>query len=278
MKFSNWRYRLQMFSERHNRVVFSFSMPVWLTAILAVLLSMAVALFALYVVTSTPLRQYLPGYLDVNKRAVVVESAMRIDSLARESNLRTMYLENLQAILLDTKISSDSIARYDSAVVRFNDSLQVASEREQAFTARYEQQERFGLNAIDSRNQLSSASFIQVVKGKPIVPEEAEDVDALAGTRIELAREVPVLSPLEGTAVVVRYLIGDGYEVTLQCANEYVIILSHLSSVMVDEGKTLKAGSVVGHAGAEKSLDDRWISIRIWYKGRVVDPQSVMQF
>lgn len=278
MKFSNWRYRLQMFSERHNRVVFSFSMPVWLTAILAILLSMAVALFALYVVTSTPLRQYLPGYLDVNKRAVVVESAMRIDSLARESNLRTMYLENLQAILLDTKMSNDSIAPYDSAVVRFTDSLKVASEREQAFTARYEEQERFGLNAIEAKSQLSSVSFIQVVKGKPIVPEEAEEVDALAGTRIQLSREVPVLSPLEGTAVVVRYLIGDGYEVTIQCSNEYIVILSHLSSVMVDEGKVLKAGSVVGHAGAEKDEDDRWISIRIWYKGRAIDPQSVMQF
>lgn len=275
---AKWRYRLQLLSERHNRTVFTFSMPVWLTVILAALLLMATALFALVIMTATPLRAYLPGYLDVNKRAVVEESAMRIDSIAQESRLRSMYLENLQSILLDRKVSTDSIAQYDSTVVRLTDSLMVASEREQAFVARYEEQERFGLNAINSNSQLSSVSFITAVKGTVLLPEEEEDVENIAGIKLQLTKEFPVLSPLEGTVVSVRYVVGNGYEITLQCVNEYVIILSHLSSTMVEVGKSLKAGAVVGHAGAEKDADDRWISIHIWYKGKSVDPATVMHF
>lgn len=277
-KDNKWRYRLQLLSERHNRVVFSFSMPVWLTVILAVLLGVIVAFFALYVVTSTPLKKYLPGYLDVNKRVAVVESAMRLDSLERESNLRALYLENLQAILLDTKVSNDSIARYDSAVVRFSDTLMVASERETAFNARYEDLERFGLNAVASNSQLSAISFITPVKAEVLVPEEEEEVDLLAGTRVLLAKELPVLSPLEATVVVARHIIGEGAEITLQCPNDYVIVMSHLSSLMVNEGQTLKAGAVVGHAGSQKSEEERWISIRIWHKGSPIDPQTVLQF
>lgn len=277
-KENKWRYRLQLLSERHNRIVFSFSMPVWLTAILAVLLGFVVAFFALFVVTSTPLQKYLPGYLDVNKRAVVVDSAMRLDSLERENDLRSLYLENLQSILLDTKVSTDSIVKFDSAVVRFTDTLMVASEREAAFNAYYEDQERFGLNAIASNKQLSAISFITPVKAKVLVPEEEEDVDLLAGTRVILAKELPILSPLEATVVVTRYLIGEGNEVTLQCPNDYVIVLSHLSSLMVSEGQNLKAGAVLGHSGTEKDAEDRWISIRIWHKGSPVDPLTVMQF
>ena len=277
-KEPKWRYRLQLLSERHDRVVFSFSMPVLLTVVLAVLLTMAIALFALVIATSTPLKQYLPGYLDMSKRATVVESAMRIDSIAHESNLRSLYLENLRSILLDTKVSTDSLMKYDSAVVRLNDSIQAASDRERNFVASYEERERFGLNALYSNSQLSSNSFIDMVKGKVVLPTDDDDLDVLMGTRLELNREMPVLAPLDATVIMVRYLLGTGYEITLQCVNEYVVIVSHLSDTMVSEGKVLKPGTVIGHAGAEKDADDRWLSIRIWYKGTPVDPLTLMQF
>lgn len=277
-KEPKWRYRLQLLSERNERVVFSFSMPVWLTVIVAVLLSMAIALFALVVMTSTPLRSYLPGYLDMNKRAVVVATSMRADSLAREGELRNLYIENLKAILLDNQIGTDSIQKYDSAIVRFSDSLKVASELETAFVARYEEQERFGLNALDANKQFSAVSFINMVKGTVMVPEEDEEVDQFAGTRIEVRKDTPVLSPLESTVIFEQYILGQGYIVTLQCANDYVIVVSHLSESMVYEGRQLKAGAVIGHAGSKKIDDNLWVSIRIWHRGKPVDPQSVMQF
>lgn len=277
-KKPRWRYKLQLLSERHDRVVFTFSMPLWLTAVVAVLLIMATALFALFIATTTPLRSYLPGYLDMNKRAVVVESAMRIDSIARESQQRAMYLENMISILSDKNIRNDRIERYDSVAGQIKDSILAASDREQEFVARYEEQERFGLNAVSKESQLSAVSFINVTKGKVVVPDDPEDVDPLLGVRVVFSREMPVLSPLESTVVMARYIIGSGYEVVLQCANDYIAVLSHLSSVMVDEGRLLKAGQVVGHAGAQKEMSDKWISIRIWHKGKPIDPTTLMEF
>ena len=276
-KEPKWRYRLQLVSERHHRIVFTFSMPVWLTAIVAVLLALAIAFFALFIVTKTPLRQYLPGYLDVNKRAVVVESAMRIDSIAHASDLRDLYLNNLLEILSDSKAGVDKIERFDSAIVKFNDSILPASAKELEFREKYEKQERFGLNAI-SEDKLSASSFVNVVKGKVTLPEDDSEVDSFAGLRLSLDKEMPVLSPLESTLISVRYIIGSGYEVVLQCTNEYVIIISHLSSPFAEEGKSLKAGAVVGYAGKEKDADERWILVRIWHKGNPIDPLTVMDF
>ena len=277
-KKAKWRYRLQLLSERHDRVVFSFSMPVWLTVIVGVLLAMAIALLALVVMTSTPLSQYLPGYLDMRNRAFVVESALRVDSIARQSELRNLYIENLKTILLDRQVSTDSIQTFDSTIVRFNDSIKAASELEVAFNEKYEQQERFGLNALDADRQLSSVSFLSMVKGEVFVPEDADEVDPLLGVRIKLRKESPVMAPLEGTVIQELFILGQGYAIVLQCANDYVVIVSHLSSSMIYEGSQLKAGAVIGHAGAEKEVDDRWVSIRIWHKGKPIDPATVMQF
>lgn len=277
-KEAKWRYRLQLLSERHDRVVFSFSMPVWLTVIVGILLAMAIALFALVVMTSTPLRQYLPGYLDMRNRAFVVESALRVDSIARESELRNLYIENLKSILLDSKVSTDSIQTFDSAIVRFNDSIKAASELEMTFVEKYEKQERYGLDALNANRQLSSVSFISMVKGEVFVPEDAEEVDPLYGVRVLLRKSTPVLSPLEGTVIQEQFILGQGYVITLQCVNEYVVVVSHLSSSMLYEGRQVKAGVVIGHAGSENSEDDRWVSIRIWHKGKPVDPITLMHF
>lgn len=273
------RYKLMLVSEQHDNTVFSFSMPLWMTIILAILLIALTAILALIIATETPIRNYLPGYLDMNKRVTVVESAMRVDSLAQESAMREAYLDNMKAILMDRKTSVDSIAPYDSAVVRMADTIMAAGPREQAFDAKYEEQERFGLNALDDNKELSAVSFITPIKGgELVVPEDAAEVDPLAGSKLRLAHEVPVLSPLDGTVISERYLIGNGYEITIQCNNDYTFIFSHLSSSMINEGKVLKAGSVMGHAGAESNAEDRWITIHAWHKGKAVDPQTIFNF
>lgn len=228
---------------------------------------MVAAVLLIILVFNTPLRNYLPGYLDVNKRALLMESAMRIDSLERENDLRSAYLENMTAILRGSA-EPDTIRRFDSSVAIMNDTLLPASEREQAFVARYEEQERFGLNALYANEGYQGVSFLKPLKGK--IAEPTEDNATEAGTTvIEVSAKEPVLTPQEGTVVAVNFLIGQGYQLVLQHNNEYITIFTHLSTVMVDVGQSLKAGQVVGH-GTE------WVGIQLWHRGKTVDPVALM--
>ncbi|MBQ0057543.1 MAG: M23 family metallopeptidase [Bacteroidales bacterium] len=269
------RYRLMLVSEREGRKVFSLSMPLWVTSAFFIVLAMLAALAIVLIIMKTPLKEYLPGYLDVTKRAVVVESVMRIDSLERENQLRIAYLDNLTSILRD-RVKSDSIMAYDSAVTRIQDTLLTASEREAAFVAAYEERERFGLNALDAKDPaFASISFLSPVKGKIALPDE-DDGMLSSVTRIELSKEVPVLAPLEGTVISIAYIIGQGYQLTLQHGGEYVSIFSHLSTVLVDAGQQVKTGKVIGHAGADKDPEQCWMGLQLWHKGKSVDPSAVM--
>ena len=278
LDFKHWRYRLMLLSERKGREVFSFSMPVWLTAMLGLLLTLSTILLVIIVMTKTPLRQYLPGYLDVNQRAVALESALRIDSLEHEGQLRDAYLANVLAILTDKTRPVDSIMSYDSAVVRIADTLGLAaSDVEKGFVSRYEERERFGLNVLEQNTPLQGQTFVSPVMGTILLPETEEEQKQGTPLRVLLQKEVPVLSPFEVTVIARHLLIGEGWELVLQSHDDYVFIFSHLTMPLVQVGQVLKSGQAIGHAGAQKEPQDRWLGIQVWHMGRETDPRTVMQ-
>lgn len=81
---------------------------------------LTLALFAFFliavtalIIIKTPIRNYLPGYLDVEIRKEIMQNALRADSLERMISIQSLYLENVAGILSGT-IELDSIRQIDS--------------------------------------------------------------------------------------------------------------------------------------------------------------------
>lgn len=276
------RYRLMFFNERKDRVVFSFSMPTSVAALLLVFVLALTAVLVVIIMTQTPLKSYLPGYLDVEKRTVIVETALRLDSLERESRLRGIYLQNLTDIL-SGRVQADSIVPYDSAVVvMFDDSLQAKSRREEEFVTRFEESERYSLNALVAGTAVPGLLFMVPVKGELLAPEGRQEGDDwfaefLPEAVLRVPQETPVLAPLDGTVISVDFDFSGGYTLILQHANDYVSVFSNLKLPLVSTGKVVKSGAVIGQAGAEEGSYSR-MKIRIWHRGRPIDPREVIPF
>lgn len=252
----------------------AFKEFIWKKRTLYVAYGMLIAFGLIFLILATPLNVYLPGYLDVAKRALVMESAMRIDDLERENSLRLAYLENMTAILRD-QVKTDSLHLYDSTVTRFQDTLFGALENEASFIANYEEKERFGLNALDDlKDGPVTQVFLAPVKGRISPVVEGRD-GTLEATRVDLDGVTQVLAPLDGTVVSVDFLLGEGYKVALQHANDYITIYARLNSTMVQCGQVIKAGRVLGHAG-NKDQTESWTEIQVWHKGKSVNPISIM--
>ncbi|MBP5347062.1 MAG: M23 family metallopeptidase [Bacteroidales bacterium] len=249
---------------------------IWKKRTLYFLQGMLLASGIFVLILGTRLNVYLPGYLDVEKRAVVMQSAMRIDSLEQETQLRMAYLNNMMDILRD-RVKAEAVENlmpYDSSVSIIQDTLLTASERELDFVDKYEKRERFGLNALDELNpQTPTIVFMAPVRGRILVQEEE---DTPQETRVELTGRVPVLNPTAGNVVSVTYLMGSGYHVVVQHTQDYVTIYNHLSSVMVEVGEEVKSGQVLGHAGDPQNPADSWVGLMVWHKGQSLDPETVM--
>ena len=82
---------------------------------LSVLLSVLTVLFlfAAAIITFTPLRNYLPGYMNSDIRAQVVENALRVDSLQQLVDRQNMYIMNIQDIFSGT-VRVDTVQSMDS--------------------------------------------------------------------------------------------------------------------------------------------------------------------
>ena len=267
-------YRLTMRDERKNKVVFTFRMSIWMVALLSLLLTFLTALLAILIVVQTPLRQYLPGYLDVTQRGEVVDLAMRLDSLEKENKLRAAYLSNMTAILQNTRSGADSIVEYDSTVVRFGDSLLMnASAREKAFREAYEQRESFGINAaLGVENP--TVAFLAPASGK--VVEDSLGLRESRTVRLKLTKENAVMSPFAGVVVAVDLMVGSGYKVMVLHPEGYLVAIYHLSDPVCQAGELVRAGTVLGHSGGQPDPDDRWIDIQMWYNGLEVDSGNLI--
>ena len=67
---------------------------------LSVLLCVLAVLFliASCIITFTPLRNYLPGYMNSEVRTQIVDNALRVDSLQQVLNKQNLYIMNIQDV------------------------------------------------------------------------------------------------------------------------------------------------------------------------------------
>lgn len=143
---------------------------------LSVLLSVLFVLFliASLIVAFTPLRNYLPGYMNSEIRAQVVENALRVDSLQQLVNRQNLYIMNIQDIF-QGKIKADTIHSIDSLTHLREDSLMERTQREAEFRKQYEETEKYNLTSITARPEIDGLIFYRPTRGmisSPSMPKQ----------------------------------------------------------------------------------------------------------
>ena len=101
---------------------------------LSVLLSVLTILFliAAIIIAFTPLRNYLPGYMNSEVRNQIVANALRVDSLQQLVERQNLYIMNIQDIF-SGKVRVDSVQSMDTLTTLRKDSLMERTKREEEF-------------------------------------------------------------------------------------------------------------------------------------------------
>lgn len=133
---------------------------------ISVLLSVLTVLFliASLIVAFTPLRNYLPGYMNSEIRAQVVENALRVDSLQQLVDRQNLYIMNIQDIF-QGRIKADTVHSIDSLTTVREDSLMERTQREAEFRKQYEETEKYNLTSITSRPEVDGLIFYRPTRG-----------------------------------------------------------------------------------------------------------------
>lgn len=245
---------------------------------ISVLLSALTVLFliAALIITFTPLRNYLPGYMNSEIRAQVVDNALKADSLQQLLERQNLYITNIRDILKG-EVKADTVHSIDSLTALRGDSLMERTRREEAFRKQYEEQERYNLtNPATSANN-DNLIFFRPTRGM-VTSSFNADLKHY-GTDIAANPGESVVSTLDGVVVLSTYTAETGYLVVVQHNREFLSVYKHCKSLLRREGEQVKAGEVIALTGNSGELTTGpHLHFELWHGGRPVNPEHYIIF
>lgn len=228
----------------------------------------------------TNLREFIPGYPDVTMRRNILASAIRLDSLERELDLRDKYFYNLNAIISGKQPVNiysviDTTRNYNS--ISFRDSPEDSALRSQV-----EKEDRFNLSLGQTTSEqvtsLAGLHFFPPVKG--IVSGKFDPRSKHFGTDLVTKPKSPVNAALDGTVIFTGWTMETGFVIEVQHSNNIVSVYKHNSSLLKEPGELVRTGeaiAIVGDSG-EMYTSGPHLHFEIWYKGSPLDPEKHIIF
>lgn len=242
------------------------------------LFTLVIAVVAITVVLLfySPLKTFMPGYVNPLVHKQIVESSLRIDSLHEAVIRHQQYVTNIQSILRgDLKI--DSINTLDSLTVLRSADLVERTERETEFVLQYENEEKYNLTAPVQKNEMDKIHFFPPIRGMIVAPFAPNRLNF--GIDVVSTNEHNVNAALDGTILMSGYTANNGYVVIIQHAGNLVTVYKHLDSILKRESTRIKAGEAVGTIGTkDKAQGDPFLHFELWHKGTALDPAQYISF
>ena len=272
-----FKYKLSFFNETTLEEVWSFHLSQ-----LSAFVSLALFAFFLIAITSliiikTPIRNYLPGYLDVEVRKEIVQNTLRADSLERMLTIQALYLNNVAGILAGT-LPVDSIKRIDSLAQADVNYEIPRSEAEQEFLKALEEEEKYNLTVLNP----SAAVADGVIFYKPVNGVVSANYEAdIRHYGVDIAAEIKesVMATLDGTVVFTGFDPNFGNVIQIQHKNGFLSIYKHNELILKQPGDQVVAGEAIALVGNTGKLSTGpHLHFELWYRGTPVNPEEYIVF
>lgn len=281
-KLSFWKrirfkYKLSFINENTLEEVWSFRLSQLSVFISLGVFAFSLVAFTAFIIIMTPIRNYLPGYLDVEVRKEIVQNALRADSLERMIEIQNLYLKNVTGIISGT-IELDSIREIDS-LARVDADFEIPrSPEEEEYVKNFEQEEKYNLTVLNTNPlPIDGLFFYKPVNGV-ISSHYQADIHHF-GVDIAAASKESVLATLDGTVMYAGYDPNQGNVIQLQHKNGFVSVYKHNELLLKEPGEQVVAGEAIALVGNTGKLSTGpHLHFELWYNGKPVNPEDFIVF
>lgn len=275
----HFKYRLSVMNENTLEEVWSIKASMFSGGVLFLLFAISLVTITSFLIIATPIRYYLPGYLDAEVREKALRAAIRVDSLQQQLNYQEAYINNLKNVFTGV-LDVDSVKITDTISVSENDPLLKRTEKEKVFVDRYEDKERYNLSVISptASGPMEGVVFFKPLKG--LVISKFNPSNDRYGINLKVASQETVLAVLEGTVVFSGYDFTTGYTMQIQHKNGFVSIYKNNTLLLKKVGDKVRTGEAIAviRDGKAKDNADLVLGFELWYKGNPVNPEDYIAF
>lgn len=272
-----FKYKLSFFNESTLEEVWSFRLSQFSAFISLALFAFFLVAVTALIIIKTPIRNYLPGYLDVEIRKEIMQNALRADSLERMIEIQSLYLNNVAGILSGT-IALDSIQEIDSLAHANADYNIPRTQEEETFVKSVEEEEKYNLTVLNPNAvPTDGVFFYKPVNG--VVSSHYETDIRHFGVDLVAAPKESVLATLDGTVVFTCFDPNYGNVMQIQHKNGFLSIYKHNELLLKEPGDHVVAGEAIALVGNTGKLSTGpHLHFELWYKGNPVNPEEYIAF
>lgn len=273
------QYRLVILNDSSFAEKFSLRLSPLGIIILIGSVTLLMITLVISLVAFTSLREYIPGYGNVNDRKDILALISKTDSLENSLKAKDLYLTSIVNVFSGraeekpAKPTKDSSGKYQNIDIK-------PSEEDKKLRHDIESNSLLSTSEQVSANKINALNnyfFFSPVKG--IVSSSYNLNEEHFGTDIVAKEDEFIKATLDGTIVFTGFTKDDGYVIQMQHGNNLMSVYKHNSFISKQVGDFVKAGeaiAVIGNTG-ENSKGPH-LHFELWYNGFSINPQDYVAF
>ncbi|MEO5674642.1 MAG: M23 family metallopeptidase [Chitinophagales bacterium] len=275
-------YRLVLLNDETFEEVSSFRLSRMNVYVLVSTIMVILVLVTISAIVYTPLKEYIPGYADVNMRRNIMELKLKSDSIEKQMLNNDLYLKNIRRIISgDLPANTTSDASAAPPVIYNSINLDKHSDAEQQLRQDVEQQEKFKLNktADISGGKSTIHGFLFFIPVKGYITQSFDAAKQHYGVDIVAPVNEPIKSTLDGRIVFAEFTAETGYVIAIQHNTNVISVYKHNSVILKQQGDYVKAGDVIAIIGNTGELTSGpHLHFELWYNELPLNPEQYLVF
>lgn len=274
------KYRLVVMNDQTFEEKFSLKLSPLNVTVFFGSLAIFLVVGTIYLIAFTSLREYIPGYADVNSRRNLLKLTLRADSLAEQVKARDEYLKRITDVIKGD-VSADKTEGKSDTTRTYSDIRNVKSREDSAFRTEIETMDRsYSLamkDASQNDNDISSFFFFTPLNG--MITNSYNDEESHYGVDIAAQKNEAVKATLDGTVILSTWTVATGYTIQIQHSNNLVSVYMHNSALLKKTGDRINAGEVIAIVGNSGELTSGpHLHFELWHNGTALNPQEYINF
>ena len=254
-------------------------------ALSAAIFLIAVAVF--FLISYTPLRQYIPGYGDIVQRREMNEMEDMISAMSDQLDDQALYIENLNRNIHGEVVTSADVEQNSSTSDSVSAQAVPLSEaeirlRKEMSLARVGDASQAGSVAGVPSPGSSDVPLAQVFLVTPVNGEISAGYNPAEnhfGVDILAPQKTPIKAVRDGVVFISEFTSSNGNVIGVQHDNNLMTFYKHNSQLLKKVGERVKAGEVVAIIGNTGRLSSGpHLHFELWHEGEVVDPTEYLRF
>ena len=279
------KYRLVIMDDQTFEERLSFRLSRLNVFLLTGSLSILLVILTIYLIAFTPLREYIPGYMDIGMQEDLYVLERRADSLEHAFYQKDLYISNLRRIM-EGKEVLDRIPEPDDSLRDYGNITLTRSEEDSLLRNEIEQQrDQYSLRFMDeveglrgpTGGSLGTLLFFTPVKGIVINPFDPSRQHY--GVDVVSQRNEPVKAAMDGHVVFSGWTLETGYVIALAHNGSILTIYKHNATLLKEQGNYVHAGdpiAIIGNSG--ELTTGPHLHFELWHMGMPVDPTDYIAF